>query len=122
MLASIPHDFLNSWASEGWQPYLHFGTLLILFGLIFYLRLSIPIFLGIAIFSALCLYLTKLMAGLDIALWQSSLGIFVLAWIGQFIGHNIEGAKPSFLDDLKFLMIGPAWILGFIYKKLGIKY
>jgi len=51
-----------------------------------------------------------------------SLGIFVIAWIGQFIGHKIEGKKPSFLEDLQFLLIGPAWLLHFIYKKLGIVY
>lgn len=122
LLASIPHDFLNSWASEGWQPYLHFGTLLIIFGLLFYVRLSLPIFIGIALFSALCLYLTKLLGTLEMPLWQSSLSIFVIAWIGQFIGHKIEGQKPSFFKDLQFLMIGPAWILGFIYRKFGIKY
>ena len=55
-------------------------------------------------------------------LWQSSLLIFAVAWIGQFIGHHIEGAKPSFLKDLQFLLIGPAWILGFIYRKFGLNY
>lgn len=48
--------------------------------------------------------------------------IFVLAWIGQFIGHNIEGKKPSFIKDIQFLLIGPAWLLHFIFGKLGIKY
>ena len=40
----------------------------------------------------------------------------------QFIGHKIEGKKPSFFKDLQFLLIGPAWLLGFILKKLKIKY
>ena len=48
--------------------------------------------------------------------------IFVLAWVGQFIGHKIEGKKPSFLDDVKFLLIGPIWLLHFICKKIGLKY
>jgi uncharacterized membrane protein YGL010W len=48
--------------------------------------------------------------------------VFIIAWIGQFIGHKIEGKKPSFFDDLKFLLIGPAWLLSFIYNKIGIKY
>jgi uncharacterized membrane protein YGL010W len=48
--------------------------------------------------------------------------IFVLAWIGQFIGHKIEGKKPSFFDDVKFLLIGPIWLLHFICKKIGLKY
>ena len=54
--------------------------------------------------------------------WRSALVVFVVAWIGQFIGHKIEGKKPSFLQDLQFLLIGPAWLLGFIYRKLGIRY
>jgi len=53
---------------------------------------------------------------------QLSFGLFFIAWVGQFIGHKIEGKKPSFIDDLKFLMIGPAWLLHFIYQKIGIKY
>ncbi|MBE0651827.1 MAG: DUF962 domain-containing protein, partial [Bacteroidales bacterium] len=53
-------------------------------------------------------------------LWLFSVIIFVVAWIGQFIGHAIEGAKPSFFKDLQFLLVGPAWLLHFIYNKLRI--
>jgi len=56
------------------------------------------------------------------ALWQVCLAIFALSWAGQFIGHKIEGKKPSFLDDLKFLLIGPIWLLHFILKKFSIRY
>jgi uncharacterized membrane protein YGL010W len=52
----------------------------------------------------------------------ASLGIFFVAWVGQFIGHKIEGKKPSFLEDLQFLLIGPAWLLHFIFKRLGVRY
>tara|TARA_B100000945_G_scaffold317325_1_gene319937 strand:- start:3176 stop:3421 length:246 start_codon:yes stop_codon:yes gene_type:complete len=55
-------------------------------------------------------------------LWKVSLIIFVVGWIGQFIGHKIEGRKPSFFQDIQFLLIGPAWLLSFVYNKLGIKY
>lgn len=48
--------------------------------------------------------------------------VFLLAWIGQFFGHKIEGKKPSFLKDLQFLLIGPIWLLHFILKKVGIRY
>lgn len=56
------------------------------------------------------------------ALWQISLVIFIVAWIGQFIGHKIEGKKPSFFDDLRFLLIGPIWLLHFICIKVGLRY
>lgn len=49
-----------------------------------------------------------------------SLVIFILAWIGQFIGHKIEGRKPSFLQDLSFLLIGPLWVNQGLLKLLGI--
>jgi len=55
-------------------------------------------------------------------LWAVSLGIFALAWIGQFYGHKIEGKKPSFFKDLQFLLIGPAWLMHFVYKKMRIPY
>jgi uncharacterized membrane protein YGL010W len=55
-------------------------------------------------------------------LWESCLVIFVAAWIGQFIGHKIEGKKPSFLDDLRFLLIGPIWLLHFVLKMFAIRY
>lgn len=48
--------------------------------------------------------------------------LFALAWAGQFAGHKIEGKKPSFLEDLQFLLIGPLWLLQFIFAKLKIRY
>lgn len=56
------------------------------------------------------------------SLWLVCAVIFVLSWIGQFIGHKIEGKKPSFLQDVKFLLIGPIWLLHFICLKVGLKY
>ena len=48
--------------------------------------------------------------------------VFVLAWIGQFIGHVIEGARPSFFTDLAYLLIGPAWLAGKLMRRLNIRY
>ena len=54
--------------------------------------------------------------------WIIYLSIFVITWIFQFIGHKIEGKKPSFLKDLQFLLVGPIWLLHFILKKIAIPY
>jgi uncharacterized membrane protein YGL010W len=51
-----------------------------------------------------------------------SLAVFVLAWVGQFIGHRIEGKKPSFFDDLRYLLIGPLFVLAVLYRRLRITY
>ncbi|MDB6164551.1 MAG: hypothetical protein JWL98_1983, partial [Xanthomonadaceae bacterium] len=53
---------------------------------------------------------------------QAAAAVFVIAWIAQFIGHRIEGRKPSFLTDLTYLLIGPAWVLAKLYRKLGWSY
>lgn len=91
---------------------------------IYYLFLSRTLAVGMLLFSILCFALAYIIegavSGTAISLWMVCIALFVSAWIGQFYGHNVEGMKPSFLKDLQFLMIGPAWLLSFIYKKLGI--
>ncbi len=54
-------------------------------------------------------------------LWLA-IGVFVLAWIGQFIGHRIEGRKPSFFTDLFYLLVGPGWLLGKFLRRLRVPY
>ena len=46
-----------------------------------------------------------------IALRPAALGLFVLGWIGQFVGHAIEGRRPKFFQDLTFMLIGPLWVV-----------
>jgi len=99
------------------------ASLIIILSFIFYLRLSFSLAIGMLFISIISLWLNYIILKLDIIpLWLFSVIIFALAWAGQFYGHNIEGKKPSFFKDLQFLLIGPAWILSFIYKKLNIKY
>lgn len=96
--------------------------LALVFVTLYYARLSIPIAVGMLAFSLLCLAGLSLIAAAGISVWLFSLVVFILAWIGQFWGHKVEGQKPSFFEDIQYLMIGPAWIMGFLYRKWGIKY
>ena len=90
---------------------------------VFYLRMSFMIALGMFLATAIAIGLILAWERFVPApLWPTALALFVLAWIGQFVGHKIEGAKPSFLEDIQFLLVGPAWLLHFIYKKVGIRY
>ena len=108
--------------------YINWATLSIIFVFIYYLLLSPRLTFGMFVFSVGCLYLTNLIeniilnGNLEVSLWIIALGIFALSWIVQFLGHKIEGKKPSFLRDIQFLLIGPAWLMHFIYEKLNIKY
>tara|TARA_Y100001968_G_scaffold304310_1_gene319217 strand:+ start:632 stop:1150 length:519 start_codon:yes stop_codon:yes gene_type:complete len=135
LLSLIPNSYLDIFNNAMVNELMHWGTVVIILGLLFYLRLSFKIFVGMAAFSLCVLlniyYTLNLFGSSKFA--ESNLGandfllylaliVFVFAWILQFIGHKIEGKKPSFFKDIQFLLIGPAWLLGFIYKKLKIKY
>ena len=118
LLSLIPHE--NYFKFD----FLHWGTVVVFIGLIFYLRLSFKIFLGMFLFSLYVLldvYFWNEVFGKDVLMYFS-IFVFLAAWILQFIGHKIEGKKPSFIKDIQFLLIGPAWLLGYIYRKIGIKY
>jgi uncharacterized membrane protein YGL010W len=113
LLYTIPFPLQKTW-------YFNWAAIALVFAWLFYLRLSVTIFLGfIPIGFAILLGLSAI-AGSGLPVWLVCLVIFAIAWIGQFWGHKIEGKKPSFLEDLQFLLIGPAWLLHFIYRKLGI--
>lgn len=88
--------------------------------LAYYFSLSRPFALGMLLMSAAMLGL--LWALPPATVLPLSLAVFVLAWVGQFIGHKIEGKKPSFFDDLRFLLIGPLFVLGFLYRRLRLAY
>ena len=89
--------------------------------MVYYITLSKTLWIGLFLFTVLCLWLCNIIEQSGIMpLWLFSIIIFAVAWAGQFYGHKVEGKKPSFLKDIQFLMIGPAWLMSFIYKKLGI--
>lgn len=106
-----------------YAAFINWGTIFLALALFFYLRLSFAMFLGMLFMAVLIVagnYL--LLQNAPLPLWAFSFIIFALAWMGQFIGHIIEGKKPAFFKDVQFLLIGLAWLLSFIYKKLGILY
>ncbi|MEJ0056470.1 MAG: Mpo1-like protein [Bacteroidota bacterium] len=121
LIASIPSGPVQAFLGEG-NPYANWATVVLILAIAYYVTLSIPLTIGMVLFALLCLFAARAIVTSGVQLWLASIVIFVVAWIGQFYGHKVEGKKPSFLKDLQFLMIGPAWLMHFIYKKLGIPY
>ncbi|HUS23755.1 MAG TPA: Mpo1-like protein [Candidatus Binatia bacterium] len=89
--------------------------------LLYYLALSwrlalglVPVFLG--------LYVLVQWSYHGLGRWHvpAMVGLFIVAWIGQFIGHNVEGKRPSFFKDMQFLLIGPLWLLADVYRRLDL--
>lgn len=116
LLMSIPTTFLESTLGL-YNPLIENWAVII--GIIisfFYLRLGFWYFVEMILVMLICI-IGNFWLGNNINLLYASLTIFVLAWIGQFYGHKIEGAKPSFLKDLQFLLIGPLWVIQKLAKK-----
>jgi uncharacterized membrane protein YGL010W len=102
---------------------INWATLAVVLAQVYYYRLSVRLGTGILLFNLFLLWLTVVIeASAPWPLWQIALVVFVVAWIGQFIGHVLEGKRPSFFKDLQFLLIGPAWLMSFVYRSLGLRY
>ena len=124
LIWSIPFPYIAFLGK--YNGFVNWASFLIAFSVYYFYRLS-------PVLSYMMLILIVIMSWGIVSLeqWQKAGGpavwlvctiIFIISWIGQFIGHKIEGKKPSFLDDIKFLLIGPIWLLHFICKKTGVKY
>jgi len=106
-------------------PTLQLNVAMILIVLVtgYYFMLSKTIWISMLLFGLLCFAICNgIETYTNAPLWLVSVILFVLAWIGQFYGHKVEGKKPSFLKDIQFLMIGPMWLMCFIYKKMGVRF
>ena len=110
------------WSTVGLMWWLHpyLAIVFMVFSLGYYLRLSWPFALAMATAVGLmCWSYTLIPANLLLPVMA---GTWVAAWIAQFVGHEIEGKKPSFFRDVFFLLIGPLWVLAPIFRKLKIAY
>jgi len=121
LLYSIPNEILVNLLGDYF--FSNWAVLIMIPVLIYYLILSVSTAVGMLFFIGACLYISELLFHCScFPLWGIALIVFVLAWIGQFYGHKIEGKKPSFLKDIQFLLIGPAWLMHFIYKRIGVNF
>ena len=99
------------------HPYLAYAF--IAASMVYYARLSLVFFVSMTAFSALMLRLVWVMGSQVLPI---SATIFVGAWIAQFVGHKLEGKKPSFFEDIQYLWVGPLFVLSKLFEKLGIRW
>ena len=110
LLMSIPSSFLENTLGL-YNPLIeNWAAITSIFILFFYLRLGFWYFIQMLFFICVSI-IGNFWFGSFVNLFYGSLILFVIAWIGQFYGHHIEGKKPSFAKDLQFLLIGPLWVV-----------
>ncbi|NIP17686.1 MAG: DUF962 domain-containing protein [Xanthomonadales bacterium] len=119
LLWSIPFPFDLPWRGVP----LNWAVIALLLAQVYWFRLSPGLGLGLLLYNVIMIQLTVIVGEASAwPLWQLALAVFAAAWVLQFIGHSIEGKRPSFFKDVQFLLIGPAWLLAFIYRALGIRF
>ncbi|MDB5900367.1 MAG: hypothetical protein JWP22_173 [Ramlibacter sp.] len=115
---AIPLIMLSLLGLLAWiHPWIAYGF--VAASMVYYARLS-PVFL--AAMAALSLLGLGLVYAMGERVLTISLAIFVVAWIAQFVGHKLEGKKPSFFEDLQYLWVGPIFVLSRLFLKLGIRW
>lgn len=106
-----------------WGAWFNFATAVVLVSTLYYTRLAPSLAIGMLIIASMSIFfLSHAEQWTGLKTWHWAVPLFILAWIGQFIGHHIEGKKPAFANDLQFLFIGPLWILADLYRRVGIVY
>jgi uncharacterized membrane protein YGL010W len=101
-------------AAHPWAAYAFVAA-----SMVYYARLSAVFLVAMAVLSAVSLALVHAMGDRVLPV---SAAIFVLAWIGQFVGHKLEGKKPSFFEDLQYLWVGPLFVLALLFRKIGVRW
>ena len=109
MLMTIPSNIITNLTGIHNPVFGNWAAIILAILMLFYIKLSFKTFLLMAVFSVLSLYGNSYLSTVA-PLLLTSIALFVVAWIGQFYGHKVEGKKPSFFKDLQFLLIGPAWV------------
>lgn len=91
-------------------PWINAATLFMPVAGLFYLRLSFGSFVSGMAWAALSVALILAIQHAGLPLFAISAMVWLVAWAVQFYGHHVEGAKPSFADDILFLLIGPLFV------------
>jgi len=109
--------------SKLYLPGANWAGVVVVAALLYYSMLSIRLALGALMLFLVFLWSIDRFVHYGVApLWIACAGLFVIAWIGQFVGHAVEGKRPSFFKDIQFLMVGPLWLLADLYRRLGIRF
>ena len=109
-------------AVEAFGLWLSPATLAAVATAVFYLRLDLRFGLLMSLLLALSLWAAALLALQATVVWLASgIGLFVIGWLIQFVGHYYEGRKPAFVDDLTGLVIGPLFVAAETAFLLGMR-
>lgn len=115
----LSHYIYGGLVSAELFPFVNLGSIGMALALVYYFKKSVKLFVHMLAYAVLSWFILYSIAAAGYNVLLVSAAVWIAAWAGQFVGHHIEGAKPSFTDDLVFLLVGPAFVLEKIYRSMG---
>ncbi|NWE37182.1 DUF962 domain-containing protein, partial [Pseudomonas gingeri] len=89
----------------------------------FYLRLELALGVLMTVLMGLSVWAGHVLAAQSTLVWLSSgIGLFVVGWVIQFVGHYYEGKKPAFVDDVSGLIVGPLFVVAELAFLVGLRH
>lgn len=112
----IPDEFFEI------SPLLNWGTAFLMATAVYYFIISVSLAIGMLPFIIGIAAINMWLAGSEFSHLYVSLGLLVAGIIGLWLGHRNGNGLRAVLQDLQFMMIGPAWLLSVLYRRIGIPF
>jgi len=104
------------------SPLMNWGTAFLMATAVYYFIISVSLAIGMLPFVVGIAGINMWMEGSDFSLLRMSIGTLLAGIIGLWLGHRHQTGIRPVLHDLQFMMIGPAWLLSVLYKRMGIPF
>lgn len=112
----VPDEFFEI------SPLLNWGTAFLMAAAVYYFIISVSLAIGMLPFVIGVAGIHMWLVASDYPLFRVSLGLLVAGIIGLWLGHRGENGLRAVLQDLQYMMIGPAWLLSVLYRRIGIPF
>ena len=112
----VPYEF------EKISPILNWGSTFLMAAVVYYFIISVSLAIGMLPFLLGIAGVQNWLTSSDYSALRVSIGLLVAGIIGLWMGHRNQGSLRPVLRDLQLMMIGPAWLLSVLYRRIGIPF
>jgi uncharacterized membrane protein YGL010W len=110
----VPDEFYDI------SPLVNWGSLFLMAATVYYFIISVPLAIGMLPFI---LGIGSIQVWLEASQYSPlriAAGFLIAGIIGLLVGRRHGRTAALVLQDLQLMMIGPAWLLSVLYRRMGI--
>lgn len=102
------------------SPLLNWGSAFLMAAAVYYFIISVPLAIGMLPFTLGVAAWQHWLETSDFSPLRVSAGLLLAGIIGLWLGRRRQWSVGPLLQDLQMMMIGPAWLLSVLYRRIGI--